>query len=69
MGPVRPRAAAAVLALATTPIGAFIALEVQLAVITAFLVLLLVLEQRPAGAAFHDRGDFFRHSNQNQPRS
>jgi hypothetical protein len=45
---VRPRAAAAVLALATTPIGAFIALEAQLAVITAFLVLLLVLEQRPA---------------------
>ena len=47
-GPVRPRAATAVLALATTPIGAFIALEVQLAVITVVLVLLLVLERRPA---------------------
>jgi hypothetical protein len=48
MGPVRPRAAAAVLALATTPIGAFIALEVQLAMITVVLVMMLVLEQRPA---------------------
>jgi low temperature requirement protein LtrA len=69
MGPVRPRAAAAVLALATTPIGAFVALEVQLAVITLVLVMMLVLEQHPAGAAFHDRGGFFRPSIQNQPRS
>jgi hypothetical protein len=46
--PVRPRAAAAALALATTPIGAFIALEVQLVVITVLLVTMLVLERRPA---------------------
>jgi low temperature requirement protein LtrA len=45
-GPVRLRAAAAVLALATTAIGALIALEVQLAVITAVLVGMLVLERR-----------------------
>jgi low temperature requirement protein LtrA len=44
-GPVRLRAAAAVLALATTAIGALIALEVQLAVITAVLVGMLVLER------------------------
>ena len=69
MGPVRPRAATAVLALATTPIGAFIALEVQLAVITVVLVLMLVLEQRLTEADFHDHGDFFRHGIQNQPRS
>jgi hypothetical protein len=43
---VRLRAAAAVLALATTAIGALIALEVQLAVITAVLVGMLVLERR-----------------------
>jgi low temperature requirement protein LtrA len=55
-GPARPRAATAVLALATTPIGAFIALEVQLAVITVMLVLLLMLEQRTAEAVFHDHG-------------
>jgi len=45
MGPVRQRAAAPVLALATTPIGVFIALEVQLAAITVVLVILLVLER------------------------
>jgi low temperature requirement protein LtrA len=66
MGPVRARAATAVLALATTPIGAFIALEVQLAVITVVLVLLLVLERRPASrngeADVHDPGGFSAHS-------
>jgi low temperature requirement protein LtrA len=45
-GPVRLRAAAAVLALATTAIGALIALEAQVAVIAAVLVGMLVLERR-----------------------
>ncbi len=45
-GPVRGRAAAAVLALATTAVGALVALEAQLAVITAVLVAMLVLERR-----------------------
>jgi low temperature requirement protein LtrA len=43
-GPVRRRALAALLALATIPIGALVALEVQLAVITAMMVGMLVLE-------------------------
>jgi low temperature requirement protein LtrA len=47
-GPVRPRAAVAVLALATTPIGAFVVLEVQVAMITVMLVMMLVLERYPA---------------------
>jgi low temperature requirement protein LtrA len=45
-GPVRLRAVAALLALATTAIGALIALEVQLAVMTVVLAGALVLEQR-----------------------
>jgi low temperature requirement protein LtrA len=45
-GPVRLRVAAAVLALATTPIGALVALEAQLIVITVMLVVMLVLEWR-----------------------
>jgi len=46
LGPVRLRAAAAVLALATTPIGALVALEAQLIVITVVLVAALWLERR-----------------------
>src|SRR5215467_5845349 len=46
LGPVRLRAAAAVLALATTAIGALVALEVQLIVITGLLVVMLILEWR-----------------------
>jgi low temperature requirement protein LtrA len=51
-GPVRLRAVTAVLALATIPVGAFLALEVQLIVITVLLVGMLVLERRqePAGS-------------------
>jgi low temperature requirement protein LtrA len=45
-GPVRLRAAAAVLALGTTAIGAQVGLEAQLVVITALLVIMLVLERR-----------------------
>jgi low temperature requirement protein LtrA len=45
-GPVRLRLTAAVLALATTPIGALVALEVQLIVVTVVLAGTLVLEQR-----------------------
>ena len=45
-GPWRLRAATAVLVLATAAIGAFVALEVQLVVITAILVMMLVLERR-----------------------
>jgi low temperature requirement protein LtrA len=45
-GPAAPRAAAALLALATIPIGALVALEVQLIVITAMLVAMLVVERR-----------------------
>lgn len=44
IGPVRLRAAAAVLALATAPVGAFVALEVQVAVLTVLLAGALVLE-------------------------
>jgi low temperature requirement protein LtrA len=46
IGPVRLRAAAAVLALGTTAIGAQVSLEAQLIVITALLVIMLVLERR-----------------------
>jgi low temperature requirement protein LtrA len=45
-GPVRLRAVAALLALATIPIGALVALEVQLAVMTVVLAGSLVLERR-----------------------
>jgi low temperature requirement protein LtrA len=45
-GPVRLRAAAATLALGTAAIGAQVALEAQLIVITAILVIMLVLERR-----------------------
>jgi low temperature requirement protein LtrA len=48
LGPVRMRVTAAVLALATTPIGALVALEVQLIVITVLLVVMLILEPTPA---------------------
>ena len=44
IGPVRLRSAAAVLALATALIGAFVALEVQVAVLTLLLAGTLVLE-------------------------
>jgi low temperature requirement protein LtrA len=55
-GPVRLRAVAAVVALATAPIGAFVALEVQVAVLTLILAGTLVLERNerwagPAAAA------------------
>ncbi len=46
IGPVRLRVTAAVLALATMPIGILVALEVQLAVVTVLLVVMLVLERR-----------------------
>ncbi len=46
IGAVRLRAAAAVLVLTTTAIGALGALEVQLVVITAMLAVMLVLEWR-----------------------
>jgi low temperature requirement protein LtrA len=46
IGPVRLRAVAAALALATTAIGALMALEVQLIVITVLLVVILILERR-----------------------
>jgi low temperature requirement protein LtrA len=46
IGPVRLRAAAAVVALATIPVGALVALEVQLIAITVVLVATLVLEWR-----------------------
>jgi low temperature requirement protein LtrA len=46
IGPVRLRAAAAVLALATIPVGTFGALEAQLIVITVLLVVMLVTEWR-----------------------
>jgi low temperature requirement protein LtrA len=51
-GPVRLRAVAAVLALATAPIGAFVALEVQVAVLILVLAGTLVLERHesPAGS-------------------
>jgi low temperature requirement protein LtrA len=43
-GPWRHRAAAAVLSLATMPIGVFVALEVQIVVVTVLLVVMLALE-------------------------
>jgi low temperature requirement protein LtrA len=46
IGPVRLRAAAAVLALATIPVGTLVALEAQLIVIAAVLAVMLVLEWR-----------------------
>jgi low temperature requirement protein LtrA len=51
LGRERLRAAAAGLALATTAIGALVAIEAQLAVITVVLVVLLVLERRLPTAA------------------
>jgi low temperature requirement protein LtrA len=45
-GPVALRTAAALLALPTTAIGALVALDVQLIVITVLLVLMLILEWR-----------------------
>jgi low temperature requirement protein LtrA len=45
-GPWRLRAGTAVLVLATAAIGALVALEVQLIVLTAMLVVMLVLERR-----------------------
>jgi hypothetical protein len=46
IGPVRWRAATAVVALATLAVGAFAALEVQLTVLTLILVGMLTLERR-----------------------
>jgi low temperature requirement protein LtrA len=43
-GPWRHRAVAAVVVLATMPIGVFVALEVQIVVVTVLLVVMLVLE-------------------------
>jgi hypothetical protein len=51
IGPVRLRAAAAVLALATALIGAFVALEVQVAVLTLLLAGTLVLERNQRSSA------------------
>jgi low temperature requirement protein LtrA len=48
LGPTRLRTAAAVAALATTPIGILIAIEAQLAVLLLVLVVLLVVERRSA---------------------
>ena len=48
LGSVRLRAAAAAVALATTAVGALVAIETQLAVLTVVLVMLLVLEGRIA---------------------
>ncbi len=45
IGPVRLRAAAAVLALATAPVGAFLALEAQVALLALLLAGTLVLER------------------------
>jgi low temperature requirement protein LtrA len=57
IGPVRVRAAAAVAALATAAVGAFVAIEAQLAVLAAGLAAMLVLEQRlPAGGGDADGG-------------
>jgi len=47
-GPVRLRMVAAVMALATTAVGAAVALEAQLAVLTAILAAMLILERRRA---------------------
>jgi low temperature requirement protein LtrA len=48
LGPVRLRAGTAVIMLATAAIGATVSLEVQLAVVTLLLVLMLALEKHPA---------------------
>lgn len=56
-GPVRLRIAAAVLALATTAAGALVALELQLALLTAILMAMLVLERLRPGAARRGAGD------------
>jgi low temperature requirement protein LtrA len=45
-GPVRLRAAGAVLVLATIPVGAYASLEIQLAVLSVMLVAMLILEGR-----------------------
>ncbi len=45
-GPTRLRLAAAILALATVPLGALVAIEAQLGLITAGLVVMLVIEAR-----------------------
>jgi low temperature requirement protein LtrA len=54
LGPVRLRVVAAVVALATTPIGVLVALEVQLIAVTVLLVVMLVLEwhERTPGRRF-----------------
>jgi low temperature requirement protein LtrA len=49
LGPVRWRVAAAVAALATTVIGAFAGLEVQLVVVAVVLLAPLIAERQPAG--------------------
>jgi low temperature requirement protein LtrA len=51
VGPNQLRAVAASVVLATAAIGALVAIEVQLAVITVVLVVLLVLERRRVAAA------------------
>jgi low temperature requirement protein LtrA len=55
-GPWRHRAVAAVVSLATMPVGVFVALEVQIVVVTVLLVVMLVLESNRtpgrAGARF-----------------
>jgi len=48
-GPTRLRLAAAILALATVPLGALVAIEAQLGLITAGLVVMLVTEARGQG--------------------
>jgi low temperature requirement protein LtrA len=50
IGPVRLRAAAAVLALATAPLGAFVALEAQVALLALLLAGTLVLERNQSSA-------------------
>jgi low temperature requirement protein LtrA len=57
IGPVRLRAAAAVLALGTTAIGALVALEAQLIVITVMLVIMLMLERREQLPGLYGSGD------------
>jgi len=49
IGPIRLRAAAAVLALATMAVGATVGLEAQLVLVAAVLVAPLIAEQGPAG--------------------
>jgi low temperature requirement protein LtrA len=55
-GPVRLRMAAAVLALATAGLGAAVALDAQLALLTAILIATLVLEHRSGGGRLTRRG-------------